>query len=481
MIRLPSMSLGLVCVCGLVAVPAHAQSLTWSQRSVPGPSARGDHAMTYDTARQMTVLFGGSTTGSDYLSETWEWNGSIWTQRSVSGPSSRYLSAMTFDISRNKAVLFGGYHDNPVGETWEWDGTAWNHRIVPGPSPRWGHAMVYDSVRTRVVLFGGYSGASDNGETWEWDGAAWQLRTSAGPAARRLHAMAYDSARGVAVLFGGTNWSFPNLNDIWEWNGTSWIERGGVGPSPRASHSMAFDISRAATIVFGGQTANGFDSGETWAWNGNVWNQLPITNPSARDAHAMAYDTSREVTVMFGGYSAAWSNQTWELGCAPFISSQPLSAIRCKSGSATFSVTASTAGATTYQWQWQTLEETDWHDAVNGVNYSTGMAALEANAVATSRISVRPPVSAGGIRLWPQPGFRFRVTVSDACGIVSSNVVSLMICPADFNCDNAVDFFDYLDFVDEFSGRQAGSDFNADGVLDFFDYLDFVDAFSTGC
>ena len=54
-------------------------------------------------------------------------------------------------------------------------------------------------------------------------------------------------------------------------------------------------------------------------------------------------------------------------------------------------------------------------------------------------------------------------------------------CPADFNQDGIVDFFDYLDFVDAFSRNLLAADFNADAVIDFFDYLDFVDAFSTGC
>ncbi len=54
-------------------------------------------------------------------------------------------------------------------------------------------------------------------------------------------------------------------------------------------------------------------------------------------------------------------------------------------------------------------------------------------------------------------------------------------CPADFNQDGVVDFFDYLDFVDAFSAESMSADFNHDGVIDFFDYLDFVDAFSAGC
>ena len=54
-------------------------------------------------------------------------------------------------------------------------------------------------------------------------------------------------------------------------------------------------------------------------------------------------------------------------------------------------------------------------------------------------------------------------------------------CPADFNGDGQVDFFDYLDFVQAFSTEDPAADFNGDGQVDFFDYLDFVQAFSEGC
>ncbi|MDX2146038.1 MAG: hypothetical protein SFZ23_00835 [Planctomycetota bacterium] len=54
-------------------------------------------------------------------------------------------------------------------------------------------------------------------------------------------------------------------------------------------------------------------------------------------------------------------------------------------------------------------------------------------------------------------------------------------CPADFNSDGVVDFFDYLDFAGAYSSEQAAADFNTDGVVDFFDYLDFADAFATPC
>ena len=78
----------------------------------------------------------------------------------------------------------------------------------------------------------------------------------------------------------------------------------------------------------------------------------------------------------------------------------------------------------------------------------------------------------------------FNGGVTNPCGRTISAPATLAIrgtCPADFNVDTTVDFFDYLDFVDAFSGELATADFNGDGAIDFFDYLDFVDAFSAGC
>lgn len=54
-------------------------------------------------------------------------------------------------------------------------------------------------------------------------------------------------------------------------------------------------------------------------------------------------------------------------------------------------------------------------------------------------------------------------------------------CPADFNADTVLDFFDYLDFVNAYAANASSADFDGNGTIEFFDYLDFVAAFSTGC
>jgi hypothetical protein len=63
--------------------------------------------------------------------------------------------------------------------------------------------------------------------------------------------------------------------------------------------------------------------------------------------------------------------------------------------------------------------------------------------------------------------------------------VESLACPADFNADGFVDFFDFDDFVLCFEGDVCppgkSPDFNNDGFVDFFDFDDFVVAFERGC
>lgn len=65
-------------------------------------------------------------------------------------------------------------------------------------------------------------------------------------------------------------------------------------------------------------------------------------------------------------------------------------------------------------------------------------------------------------------------------GLVVSGPIEAL-CPADFNGDGFVDFFDYDSFVIAFEVGDLFADFNGDGFTDFFDYDDYVTAFETGC
>jgi hypothetical protein len=171
--------------------------------------------MAYDAARQRVVLFGGFSqySGHHNLSDTWEWDGSTWSQRSpVTSPSARGEHAMAYDAARQRIVLFGGVFDDgtvsgsSLSETWEWDGSAWSQRSpATSPSARSGHAMAYDAARQRIVIFGGRGPA----DTWEWDGSTWSQRMPVTSPPPGGGAMAYDEARQRLTLFNGlATWVF---------------------------------------------------------------------------------------------------------------------------------------------------------------------------------------------------------------------------------------------------------------------------------
>jgi len=86
--------------------------------------------MAYDSARGVTVLFGGWD-GDNRTSDTWEWDGSDWTSISTTGPSARIYLPMAYDSARGVTVLFGGSGDpGYLGDTWEYSGPAFDLKAI---------------------------------------------------------------------------------------------------------------------------------------------------------------------------------------------------------------------------------------------------------------------------------------------------------------------------------------------------------------
>lgn len=96
------------------------------------PPARSFPAMAYDAAHGQVILFGGgtsntvsTTTNAGVLNDTWVWDGSNWKQMSPqNSPSARNRFGMAFDAGHAQAVLFGGrdVSSNFLGDTWTWNG-----------------------------------------------------------------------------------------------------------------------------------------------------------------------------------------------------------------------------------------------------------------------------------------------------------------------------------------------------------------------
>lgn len=466
----------------LVPALAQAQHFQWTQQLVTGPSPRSWSAMAYDAARHEGVLFGGWLGGTsyNYSNETWVWNGSAWTKKDAVGPSARVEHAMAYDSDRHVTVLFGGATgpSTESGETWEWNGANWSLECDCGPSPRDSVGMAYDSVRHETVLFGGYG---DNSETWVWDGTTWTEKVTVdGPSKRWGCAMAFDTSRGETVLFGG--YTYDGLivyGDTWVWDGNSWTERDVPGPLARVGHTMVYDECRGVVVLFGGESTNaGAKLGDTWEWNGSAWTPQNISGPSPRAYHAMAYDTDRSKTVLFGGSPAngTVNGETWLLRTPLAITTQPLSAATCPSGTAEFHVLAGGTCPITYTWQAQ--DTGPWMNLVDGSNVGVGSAFVgTVSGSGTGNLMVGPLMSVN-----PNAGFiRFRCIVSDTTGSVTSSQAFLILCAADFNCDGFVNGDDYDFFASFFEDGDIGADLNTDGFVNGDDYDFFAEHFESGC
>jgi len=84
---------------------------SWIER-IPAstPPANILHAMAYDSARAITVMFGGLDYASGPRNETWELTaGTQWVKRTpLHKPTARYGHALAYDIARGETIMFGG-------------------------------------------------------------------------------------------------------------------------------------------------------------------------------------------------------------------------------------------------------------------------------------------------------------------------------------------------------------------------------------
>jgi len=199
------------------------------------------------------VLFGGNHLG--VLDDTWEWDGTDWLQRTPAHqPSARDGHAMAYDSARGVVVLFSGY--GLLSDTWEWDGTDWTQRTpTQQPSGRLAHAMAYDSARSAVVLFGGSPRYSD---TW--------LYALPVPASRVSISGPNVGQAGTSYVFTATvspvTTTLP-LTYTWEATGQETVSHAG-DLVDRVSYTWTTGGRKAITITAGNAAGSVVIAGEVW-------------------------------------------------------------------------------------------------------------------------------------------------------------------------------------------------------------------------
>lgn len=286
------------------------------------------------------VVFGGATSPTSVLDDTWGQLSSGWSRQAVFDHPTARTSPGFAPFSRGThsgAVLFGGRSAVavPISETCEWSGDHWGFGgVAPaGLHARDRHAMAFDSRRSVVVMFGGLgtSGALD--DTWEWTpslvqnqpGTWTQRLPQSSPPPRFGHCMAFDRQRSRMVLFGGNG----PTNDTWELDidQNRWVQiptPPGNTPEARWRSALAFDVARQRLVLFGGMDAGNHLRSDTWTYDGDIpgWvRQSVATSPEPRMDHALGFDPTRASLVLVGGSDGnqvpqpgpwSWDGVSWQ-------------------------------------------------------------------------------------------------------------------------------------------------------------------------
>jgi hypothetical protein len=299
----------------------------WAQAlPTTAPPPRDAHRMATDLATHRIVMFGGWN-GSVYLGDTWEYDGVHWTENVVPGPRARGLHALAYDEARGVTLLFGGVfapgQSGYLGDTWQYANGVWTQRSSTAfPPRRFDHAMVYDSKRGRIVMFGGRgsSGASLMGDTWEWDGSSWiPMSPAVSPTPRAGHTMAFDPVSGSVLLFGGIQLGGPIVGDLWSWDGTNWSQLFPAHlPGARWHAVAATDLGTGHVVLYGG--FDGADLLDTWTWDGTDWTRIRNrAQPGVPALPAMTTGPDGGHIVLFGGEDTTGilRDNTWWFGKLP--------------------------------------------------------------------------------------------------------------------------------------------------------------------
>src|SRR5207249_318598 len=182
-------------------------------------------------------------------------NGNTWTDMApASSPLGRDSPTLTYDSAADRVILFGGTVSGrgDSNETWAYDfrANAWAD-MARTPPARYGHAMAYDSQSDRIILFGGWTGTQQSNDTWAYDFNAntWtDMAPATSPPGRYLHAMAYDSQSDRVILFGGDG----GYNDTgaYEFDAETWTGTPPTAtPAPLVRHALAYESAADSVRV----------------------------------------------------------------------------------------------------------------------------------------------------------------------------------------------------------------------------------------
>ena len=355
----------------------------WSTPATPAisPSPRSLFAFATDPINNVVWMIGGMDTTAT-LDDIWKYSNGTWQEVSFTGQPTACVSPVSaYDTDRQKLVVV--CQDVSVHE---FDGTTWKTVDTSGqknvPQVRRFSAMTYDQNIHKTVLFGGYNDVNYVNETWTWDGTTWtQVKNNAAPA-RSHAAMWFDPNMHQTVIYGGigqrtTNDRIERYQDMWSFDGNGWTEMKSVTNTPGQRYgaevtvnpidNKAYLFGGLKLIVDGAKQSQEYEN-DLWVWDGKAqsWSQVNTpTTAGSRENGGLAYDPASNELVLAAGYAGYYRSDVWSLhngdwalhveslpqsGCKTPTIGPPSNQTIGLGGSATLTVSSTSAGQLRYQW-----------------------------------------------------------------------------------------------------------------------------------
>ncbi len=343
----------------------------------------------------------------------------------------------------------------PVNRIAQYNGTSW---IALGSGLN-GTANALKVYNGQLYAGGSFTtaGGLTSGGLARWNGTAWS--TVGGTFGGTVYALeVFNNELVIGGAYSGINGN-PNIA---RYNGSVYSTLG-TGGTNDAVRSLAVNGTK---LYIGGDftLAGGVSAARIARWSSaSGWES--VRTGSGNSVRALAsIQNEVHAGASYNGITRlpVWNRYT--TNGVPWIVQQPFFAQGCYHGTESASVVPA---------QGYPISSVQWRR--DGTPVAAGATGTGSFISFPSTYEIRVA------NMYSADAGSYTCTLTNSCGSVTSSPASLAVCLGNFNCDGAVDFFDYLDFVGAFAAQSPSSEFNQDGVIDFFDYLDFVQAFTEGC
>ncbi len=317
-----------------------------------------------------------------------------------------------------------------------------------------------------VAMAISYDGSIVAGRSWMPDGTVHGFRWTAddiqdiGILPARASTYVYGMSSDGAAVVGQSG---PNIVSAVRWTQSDGLLEL-VSPIPGQT-SVAFGASSGGSVVVGVAGAGDDARAFRWTESGGMQMLTSIAGASSSCGYAVNDDGSVAVGFCSGsfGYRAVrWTLAGDALNLGVLPNGRASQAIHVSGDGLTIAGTATT--------EFYDLVPMLWNERIGTVNADSYFRSLGMDLTDWTITQI--------------DGLSFNGRTLAGYGIHNGRPevwIATLGCRADFNADDVLNFFDYLEFVDALISELPTSDFNSDRVIDFFDYLDFVDAFSIGC